>query len=134
MGQKLTRGLTVLRHLGFRNIHSTLYHKEPNVTVYLPLLSYGIILTIPLIIPLLKSGGLLFPYYIGVIVALRDELGVLTDSTPVAGASAGSLIAATSKSGISEADLIQVQIDFISGCCGGSRLLRNPSSWHDSVL
>ena len=54
------------------------------------------------------TGGLLFPYYIGIIIALRDELGILTDSTPVAGASAGSLIAATCKSGISESDLIQV--------------------------
>ena len=54
------------------------------------------------------AGGLLFPYYIGIVIALRDELGILTDSTPVAGASAGSLIAATCKSGISESDLIQV--------------------------
>ena len=54
------------------------------------------------------QGGLLFPYYVGIIVALRDEFGVLGQSTPVAGASAGSLIAATCKSGISESDLIQV--------------------------
>lgn len=53
------------------------------------------------------TGGLLFPYYIGIIIALRDELKVLREFTPVAGASAGSLIAATCKSGISEVDLIQ---------------------------
>lgn len=32
-----------------------------------------------------SAGGLLFPYYVGIIMALRDELGVLLDSTPVAG-------------------------------------------------
>ena len=56
-------------------------------------------------------GGLLFPYYVGIIIALRDELGLLDASVPVAGASAGSLIAATCKSGISESDLIQATMD-----------------------
>jgi predicted acylesterase/phospholipase RssA len=40
-----------------------------------------------------SAGGLLFPYYVGVSEALRSA-GVLTDATHVAGASAGSLIAA----------------------------------------
>lgn len=48
-----------------------------------------------------SAGGLLFPYYIGIASALQD-LGALTPgSTPLAGASAGSLIAACVHSGMS---------------------------------
>lgn len=46
-----------------------------------------------------SAGGTLFPYYIGVSGALQDG-GVLTEHTKVAGASAGSLIAAVVKSGM----------------------------------
>lgn len=46
----------------------------------------------------LHAGGLLFPFFVGVAEGLRAE-GLLTQSTPVAGASAGSLIAACCKSG-----------------------------------
>lgn len=46
-----------------------------------------------------RVGGLLFPYEIGVVAQLQ-ELGVMTPSTQVAGASAGSLIAAVFKSGL----------------------------------
>lgn len=46
-----------------------------------------------------SAGGLLFPYYVGVAWTLK-ELGVLKDETPVAGSSAGSLVAATIKSGL----------------------------------
>lgn len=38
-------------------------------------------------------GGLLFPYYFGVAVALRDA-GLITPSTPVGGSSAGAIVAA----------------------------------------
>jgi hypothetical protein len=40
-----------------------------------------------------SAGGLLFPYYVGVTEGLADA-GVLDDSTQLAGASAGALIAA----------------------------------------
>jgi len=38
-------------------------------------------------------GGLLFPYYFGVAVALRDA-GLITPSTPLGGSSAGAIVAA----------------------------------------
>lgn len=46
-----------------------------------------------------SAGGMLFPYYIGVVEAL-EELGIITEDTKIGGASAGSLIAATYHSGI----------------------------------
>jgi predicted acylesterase/phospholipase RssA len=51
-----------------------------------------------------SAGGLLFSYYIGVIFGLHD-LGIVTRDTKLAGASAGSLIAACYHSGLPE-DLI----------------------------
>ena len=53
-----------------------------------------------------SAGGLLFPYYCGVVQQLAAS-GVLTDSTPVAGASAGSLIAAAVAAGLSMSDMIE---------------------------
>lgn len=46
-----------------------------------------------------SAGGMLFPYYIGVVEAL-EELGIMTEDTKIGGASAGSLIAACYHSGI----------------------------------
>ena len=46
-----------------------------------------------------SAGGLLFPYYVGLASGLK-EAKVLVDATKVAGASAGSLIAALCKSGV----------------------------------
>lgn len=46
-----------------------------------------------------SAGGMLFPYYIGVVEAL-EELGIITENTKLGGASAGSLIAACYHSGI----------------------------------
>ncbi|CAL8460544.1 g73 [Coccomyxa elongata] len=46
-----------------------------------------------------SAGGLLFPYYLGIVNTL-NELNVITDATPLAGASAGSLIAACHHSGL----------------------------------
>jgi len=47
-----------------------------------------------------SAGGCLFPYFIGVASALRDA-NVLTNTTQLAGASAGSLVSACIKSGMS---------------------------------
>jgi hypothetical protein len=48
-----------------------------------------------------SAGGLLFPYFVGVASALKD-LGVLVPgSTPLAGSSAGAIIAACVSSGMS---------------------------------
>ncbi|GAX72636.1 hypothetical protein CEUSTIGMA_g92.t1 [Chlamydomonas eustigma] len=63
-----------------------------------------------------SAGGLLFPYYVGIMLSLRDELNVLKPETPVAGASAGSLVAATAKSGISEGDLMQATLQLARDC------------------
>jgi hypothetical protein len=84
---------------------STVAHMSPKEALEAGTLGFGF-----------SAGGLLFPYYIGVIMTLRDELGLLTADTPVAGASAGSLIAATAKSGISEADLIQATLELAHNC------------------
>lgn len=46
-----------------------------------------------------SAGGCLFPYFIGVASALRDA-NILTDTTQLAGASAGSLVSACIKSGM----------------------------------
>lgn len=46
-----------------------------------------------------SAGGLMFPYYVGVVSAL-EEMGVLKRPHQVAGASAGSLIAASFNSGL----------------------------------
>jgi hypothetical protein len=62
------------------------------------------------------TGGLLFPYYVGIMLSLRDELKILKPETPVAGASAGSLVAATAKSGISEGELIQATLKLARDC------------------
>jgi hypothetical protein len=61
------------------------------------------------------AGGLLFPYYVGVVHQLRC-LGVLTDATPVAGASAGSLIATCSKMGLSHSQLVESTLRLADEC------------------
>ncbi|GAB4816375.1 hypothetical protein N2152v2_003421 [Parachlorella kessleri] len=55
-----------------------------------------------------SGGGTLYPYYIGVVGALRDG-GVLADWTKVGGASAGSLIAAVHQCGM--------ELDFVVEQC-----------------
>jgi len=62
-----------------------------------------------------SAGGLLFPYYLGVVSELR-AMGILTDDTPVAGASAGSLIAACSKSGLGTGALKDALTDLAAQC------------------
>ncbi len=56
------------------------------------------------------AGGLLFPYMLGVCSQLQ-ELGILTEATPVAGASAGSIVAVCSKSGLSTQLLTEALMD-----------------------
>lgn len=80
-----------------------------------------------------SAGGLLFAYYVGVIMCLRDELKILTQDIPVAGASAGSLIAATAKSGISEADLVQATLDLAHNCREGGTRFRLRSVLQDTL-
>lgn len=46
-----------------------------------------------------SAGGLLLPYYIGVVQGLH-ELNIITPRTQIAGASAGSLIAAGYNAGM----------------------------------
>jgi len=51
-------------------------------------------------------AGLLFPYYIGVASCLHDQ-GLLQDTTPVAGTSAGSIIAVSIASGVSYSTILE---------------------------
>jgi Patatin-like phospholipase len=68
-----------------------------------------------------SAGGLLFPYYLGVAEALQDA-GVLREETPVAGASAGSLIAACLKSGLPLHEITTAMFDLADDCrTGGTR-------------
>ncbi|GFR44047.1 hypothetical protein Agub_g5207 [Astrephomene gubernaculifera] len=68
-----------------------------------------------------SAGGLLFPYFLGVALQLQ-ALGVLRPETPVAGASAGSIIAVCCKSGLSEEQLVTALLDLAQDCrTGGTR-------------
>jgi hypothetical protein len=68
-----------------------------------------------------SAGGLLFPYYVGVVKALHD-LGILGPNVPVAGASAGSLIAACYKSGLHADDILAATLLLARDCrTGGTR-------------
>mmetsp|Transcript_4515 Transcript_4515/g.7640 ORF Transcript_4515/g.7640 Transcript_4515/m.7640 type:complete len:271 (+) Transcript_4515:3-815(+) len=62
-----------------------------------------------------SAGGLLFPYYIGVASGLQGA-GVLTPDTPLAGASAGCLIAACVSAGLSEEVLMEATLRLADDC------------------
>ena len=62
-----------------------------------------------------SGGGFLFPYFIGVADALVT-FGVIGPTTPVAGASAGSLIAAAVAAGIPTGRLVQAMLDLAHRC------------------
>ena len=52
-----------------------------------------------------SAGGLLFPYYVGVAYALKDAGALVPGVTPLAGASAGSLIAACVGTGLGKEEV-----------------------------
>ena len=62
-----------------------------------------------------SAGGLLFPYYVGMVERLQ-ELQVIDDATPLAGASAGSLIAVTAKTGVSMSMIRDATIGLAKDC------------------
>ena len=62
-----------------------------------------------------SAGGLLFPFYCGVVDELV-QMNVIRDDTPLAGASAGSLIAACSRSGLSMATIIDACWELCADC------------------
>mmetsp|Transcript_23859 Transcript_23859/g.65546 ORF Transcript_23859/g.65546 Transcript_23859/m.65546 type:complete len:315 (-) Transcript_23859:681-1625(-) len=62
-----------------------------------------------------SAGGLLFPYYQGIVEGLQEE-GLLSHDTPVAGASAGSLIAACAKSGLTQEELLDALLRLARDC------------------
>ena len=62
-----------------------------------------------------SAGGMLFPYYCGVASSLADG-GLLTTATPLAGASAGSLIAACIKSGMPFDEIIEHCLRLMHDC------------------
>ncbi|PNW75545.1 hypothetical protein CHLRE_12g530950v5 [Chlamydomonas reinhardtii] len=68
-----------------------------------------------------SAGGLLFPYFLGISEQLQS-MNVLLPETPVAGASAGSIIAVCAKSGLSEEELLVAFLDLARDCRqGGTR-------------
>eukprot|EP00963_Diacronema_lutheri_P008519 scaffold762_cov363-Pavlova_lutheri.AAC.6 len=68
-----------------------------------------------------SAGGLLFPYYIGVLDELRT-LGYVNESTPVAGSSAGALIAAVNASGLGTEEVFLACKELVRDCrVGGTR-------------
>ena len=52
-----------------------------------------------------SAGGLLFPYYVGVAYSLKDSGALVPGVTPLAGASAGSLIAACVGTGLGKEEV-----------------------------
>lgn len=70
-----------------------------------------------------SAGGLLFPYYVGIASGLMER-GLLGESTPVAGASAGSLIAALCKSGVPESVLVDATLELAANCRENGTALR----------
>ncbi|KAG2496663.1 hypothetical protein HYH03_005483 [Edaphochlamys debaryana] len=83
-----------------------------------------------------SAGGLLFPYFLGVVSQLQ-AMGVLRHEVPVAGASAGSIIAVCAKSGLSEEQLFEALLDLAADCRQGGTRARLRHVLHrvlDSVL
>ena len=80
-----------------------------------------------------SPAGLLFPYYIGVSFRLR-ELGLLTDSCPLGGSSAGAIIAATMACGVSEREVIDGLSALLEDVRGGTRLNEALRKQLDSFL
>eukprot|EP00747_Dinoflagellata_sp_TGD_P099799 gnl/TRDRNA2_/TRDRNA2_167853_c1_seq7.p1 gnl/TRDRNA2_/TRDRNA2_167853_c1~~gnl/TRDRNA2_/TRDRNA2_167853_c1_seq7.p1 ORF type:complete len:448 (+),score=77.84 gnl/TRDRNA2_/TRDRNA2_167853_c1_seq7:58-1401(+) len=66
-------------------------------------------------------GGLLFPYYVGVAYELRD-LGLLHSWTPIAGSSAGSIVASAIAFGIDEDEVLRQMGIFMSEIRKGVKL------------
>ena len=80
-----------------------------------------------------SPAGLLFPYYIGVSFRLR-ELGLITDSCPLGGSSAGAIIAATMACGVSEREVIDGLSALLEDVRGGTRLNEALRKQLDSFL
>lgn len=73
-----------------------------------------------------SAGGLMFPYYVGVVAALEDA-GVLRRPHQLAGASAGSLVAAAYNAGLSAAALEESLVLFGEDCLkNGTRARLGP--------
>lgn len=62
-----------------------------------------------------SAAGMIFPYHCGAWEVL-DELGMLTPDTPVAGASAGALVAAMHACGISPAEGKRILLTVLGDC------------------
>ena len=62
-----------------------------------------------------SAGGLLFPFYVGVSAALQDAK-ILTNETKLGGASAGSLMAACVKSGMSMDEITEQCMRLMHDC------------------
>ena len=83
-----------------------------------------------------SAGGLLFPYYVGVLKQLRDD-GIVDDRNRIAGASAGSLAAAVFHCGLTSEEVIESTKVFyrdlrVNGTTGRLRSVLQQSM--DSIL
>lgn len=90
------------------------------VTVLLGLMAPMLTTAAPLSVAF-SPGGLLFPYYIGVGYELR-ALGLITPSTPLAGASAGSIIAAALACDVPEETVLSALSALLSDVRSGTKL------------
>jgi hypothetical protein len=63
-----------------------------------------------------SAGGLLFPYYIGVVGELRAAGALTPGLSRLGGASAGALIAACTSAGLSEAALLDATLRLCADC------------------
>ncbi len=62
-----------------------------------------------------SAGGLLFPYLLGVVSEL-GELGAIDERTNLAGASAGSLVVAVHRAGLSDSQVLDACLDLAEDC------------------
>lgn len=73
-----------------------------------------------------SAGGLLFPFYCGVVDEL-SEMGILQEDTKMAGASAGSLIVACARSGLPMSTILEACYALADDCrANGTRLRLGP--------
>ncbi|KAI8470390.1 MAG: acyl transferase/acyl hydrolase/lysophospholipase [Monoraphidium minutum] len=73
-----------------------------------------------------SAGGLLFPFYCGVVEELTS-LGVIRENTPLAGASAGSLIVACARSGLPMSTILEACYALAADCrAKGTRFRLGP--------
>jgi len=62
-----------------------------------------------------SGGGFFFPYHLGIVIQLKD-MGIITDRTPLAGASCGSIIVSCVNAGMDLHGLVGQLLEFAADC------------------